>query len=195
MAGRGSGSGWVPLPAEVAPPPAAPDDPAAYRGVRVEFRRAKSWEVVAGGRPMPWLELRGGAVTNATMTEEGPYFGRHDVFDGRHRMVWFTRLLEAPQSPPPPADDPENPYDNPAGPPRELRPEDIPEEPVQAVLDVLVLPSGPPASLSDGCGGAEIVAWRDRSDGRPLAAWRFDRSTGRISPTDTAEAACPDGDD
>jgi hypothetical protein len=78
-------------------PLAAPDDPAAYRGVRFEMNAFRPvWpSVEAGGRAVPWLRMVPAGYTSAG--------GDLQVFDGRRWMVWFFRLLENPAvSPYPP---------------------------------------------------------------------------------------------
>jgi hypothetical protein len=173
---RTSGA-WAEPPAEVPLPPAAPDDPAAYRGVRFRVTHDTGPPYVdSGGRPVPWVHPHGGGYTNAGMRAEGPYFGHQHVFDGRRRMIWFIRLVEAPVSPPPP--------------PEPIEPGQVPPEPLQAVLDVLVLPGQPSSSYSMGCSrnGDEVVIDGD-------AAWRLNRSSGRIEPVDPADAACPEEGD
>jgi hypothetical protein len=167
---------WAEPLAEVPLPSAAPDDPAAYRGVRFRLAHDKvPMSVESRGRPVPWLSPSGGGYTNAGMRADGPFFGHQHVFDGRRRMVWFIRLVETPFSPAPP--------------PQQIASDQLPPEPLQAVLDVLVLPGEANSGYRMGCGGGgdEVVVDGD-------VAWRLNRTTGRIEPFDPADALCPEGD-
>ncbi|MCA1843658.1 MAG: hypothetical protein LC792_10830 [Actinobacteria bacterium] len=170
---------WAPLPAEVPMPTAAPDDPAAYRGVRFRMPGDYSGDSLppmeASGQVVPWLR---GYTGNLKVATDGSYFGDPLVLDGRRRMKWFVRLVETPWQP---ADRTS------AG-------------PLMAVLDVLVLPEPPPlpplavrrpplndAGYYQGCLPDNDEALIVGDDG-----WRFNRSTGRIERIDRDDAVCPE---
>jgi hypothetical protein len=203
---------WAPLPAEVPMPVSAPDDPGAYRGARFRVDGI-AWPpsvLETEGRPVPWLRASAGAWSSAT--PDGPWFGYQPVFDGRRRMVWFFRLVEPPVFPPLPAVAPTPPplmattappprpgsvpppvrgapVPLPAPPPPSAPPEPvrIPPEPPRAVLDVLVLPGGPDATVQSGCGPDPAIL----DGGR---AWRLNRSTGRFEAVRPRDVACPKDD-
>jgi hypothetical protein len=159
------------VPDEVAMPTAAPDDPAAYRGVRFRMVHGVGGATVeAGGGAVGWL--RGFGYGYYSVPDGTAHFGDPVVEDGRRRMLWFIRVAEPPAAAPPPP-----PSAEPAG----QRP-----SAVMAVLDVLVLPDGPPGSGFEwGCGPDQVIIVGD--DG-----WRLNRTTGRIEPTDPDDADCPD---
>ncbi len=176
------------MPDEVAMPTAAPDDPLAYRGVRLQViewtgaagpgggpvvcrdgRPVGSCppSVETGGREVPWLRVVPGGYTLAG----GPdvYFGSAYAFDGRRWMEWFFRLLEAPSPTPDPF----------------LR---VSPYPPMAVLDVLELAGEPrEGSWRPGCGpkGDQVMIIGDEG-------WRLNRSTGRFTPIDPDDADCGD---
>ena len=152
-------------------PAAAPDDPAAYRGVRFRMVYGPGGaSVEAGGGAVRWLRgLSGGYYI---VPSGAAHFGEQQVEDGRRRMLWFIRVAEPPVSAPPP--------------PPSAEPAGQPPSAVMAVLDVLVLPDGPPGSGFEwGCGPDQVIIVGD--DG-----WRLNRTTGRIEPTDPDDAGCPE---
>jgi hypothetical protein len=189
---------WAPVPDQVRMPEAAPDDPAAYRGVRfriIEWMGAGPGggptvcrdgrplgscppSVEAGGRDVPWLRVVPAGYSSALAGPDGPYFGETSVFDGRRWMVWFFRLLEAPT----PTPDPfigASPY------------------PPIAVLDVLVQPGElREGALRWGCGPAFRTSWGPFTRDSVIIVgddgWLLNRGTGRIEPTDPDDADCPD---
>jgi hypothetical protein len=184
---------WAPLPEEMAMPAAAPDDPAAYRGVRsrivewVSARRDGSLfcregrpvgscppSVESGGKAVPWLS----SVPVEHPNGSSP-FGFQVVNDGRRWMVWFFRSVE--------------PSNSMLVSPSELG-ERVPllRHPLVAVLDVHVLREGWRSAegrwgWERGCGpdGYNVIIEGD--DG-----WRLNRSTGRIGRIDPDDADCPD---
>lgn len=162
---------WALAPPEVPMPPAAPDDPSAYRGVRFRtvFNRAGGDSVETVGRVVPWLRAFSGSYTTADSGRA--FFGDQQVYDGRRHMMWFVRLVEPPATAPPP-------LSTEAGPP---------PGPQMAVLDVLVLHDGPPelGRFRQGCGPDTVIIVGDNG-------WRLNRSTGRIGPIDPDDADCPD---
>ena len=156
-------------------PPSAPDDPAAYRGVRFTtwFGKVAPFPVIAGGRTVPWLESSAdqyGPVANTDEFPDGPWFGRNEVWDGRRRMLWFFRLVEPLPTPP-------------------IHPSSHPPGGERAVLDVLTLPQDPASNFEwANCGPDPVIIVDD--DG-----WRLNRTSGLIEPTDPDDAACPEQDD
>ena len=147
-------------------PTAAPDDPAAYRGVRFRIHEKyggdSSPTVEASGQVVPWLRGYPGNVKVAT---DGSYFGDPLVLDGRRQMRWFVRLVEPPWQPADRAN----------------------AAPLRAVLDVLVLPEPRFNDLGyyQGCGPHNDLALVVGDGG-----WRFNRGTGRIEPMDRDDAIC-----
>jgi hypothetical protein len=164
LSSTGHNRSWAPLPEEVPMPAAAPDDPAAYRGVRFEIDEVRGrWpSAKVGGRAVPWLRVIPAGYSAADVY--GVYFGDVQVFDGRRWMVWFNRLVESPAVTPDPSVG-ASPY------------------PPMAVLDVVVLPgesreeAGPRISRACGPDGDDVIILGD--DG-----WRLNRRTGRIGPFD-----------
>lgn len=137
-------------------PGAAPDDPAAYRGVRYQMGGAP-YAVGPSGvdRPVqgaPWLR---GYPASGSPGEgaNGPWFGHQLMRDGRRLMLWFYRLVDPPTQP----------TDSSAG--------SVPSR--RAVLDVVAV-SG---LIGVGCGPDTV-----RIDGDN--GWRLNRTTGRIEPID-----------
>lgn len=180
----GANDQWASAPRHSSVPSSPPDDPSAYRGSQVEFRMfGDESGTYSDDRRIPWLEFHGGGgLVNATRTGDGPFYGRHEVFDGRREMWWFTRMVGTMPAAPSLPDDP-------LGPPGELKAFDAPQE---AVLDVMVRPTVPPGSrFSDSCGAPEVVVLLDEKDERVLAAWRFDRSEGRIREVRAEDVSCP----
>jgi hypothetical protein len=162
---------WAPLPEEVPMPAAAPDDPAAYRGVRFRMGYGPGGaSVESGGGAVRWLRALGGGYYS--VPSGAAHFGEQVVEDGRRRMLWFIRVAEYPVPAPPL--------------PPSAEPAGQPPSAVMAVLDVLVLPDGPAGSgIESGCGPDQVIIVGD--DG-----WRLNRSTGRFEPTDPDDAGCPD---
>ena len=182
-------------------PAAAPDDPAAYRGVRTRMvewlsalRDGRNFcldgrpldscgpTVESGGKTVPWLRI----VPVQHPSDLDP-FGFQVVDDGRRPMVWFFRSLEPPAFgsdwqlgtfPVPPSGQPETML--------------LPRHPLVAVLDVHVLREG--WRTADGRRGWERGCDPDGynviiegDDG-----WLLDRSTGRMVRIDPDDAECPD---
>jgi hypothetical protein len=158
-------------------PAAAPDDPAAYRGVR--YRPGGQTPGVrcceAGVPEMPWLRVFPSSLSTAG--RDGLFFGYQQVADGRRRMVWFFRLVE-PLTPPPTATVPPLSGSS-AEPPAAYR------EPLRAVLDVVALPGEPEQGLGVGC--APDPAFIVGKDG-----WRLNRTTSRAERIDPDDAECRD---
>jgi hypothetical protein len=156
-------------------PAAAPDDPTVYRGVRFRMVYGPGpASVEAGGGAVRWLRGFGGGYYS--VPDGRAHFGEQQVDDGRRRMMWFIRVAEPPAPAPLP----------PPVPPPPGEPAGQPPSAVMAVLDVLVLPDGPPGSGFEwGCGPDQVVIVGD--DG-----WRLNRSSGSIEPTDPDDADCPD---
>src|SRR5438477_345118 len=75
----------APAPPEVHLPASAPDDPGAYRGVRIT--PIVSGRLASNGRVVPWLEVRSATMANVGTTNDGPGFGRRHLFDGRRWML------------------------------------------------------------------------------------------------------------
>ena len=154
-------------------PAAAPDAPAAYRGVRYrpggQTPGVRCCEARVEGAS--WLRVFPGSATDAGGAG-GPFFGYEQVADGRRRMVWFFRLVEPPS--PLPVASPDR-----VPPPAPFR------EPVRAVLDAVALPGEPEQGLGIGCGPDRVFIVGD--DG-----WRLNRTTGRIEPVDPDDAECED---
>ena len=129
-------------------PAAAPDDPAAYRGVRFRIGRGPGGmpQVEAAGRALPWMRTSmGPSYGSATQDGNGPLFGYQQMADGRRRMVWFFRFL---------------------GPALGT------DEHAGAVLDVLVRPGELESGFASGCAFDPVIvddgdAWRlNQTSGR-----------------------------
>ena len=199
---------WAPLPEEVPMPAAAPDDPAAYRGVRFRtVHEEGSRSVESDGQEVPWLSMPPSNWENAA--EPGaPFFGYQQVLDGRQRrMVWFYRLLEPPvtlsplapsATPTPPTRPAPGPGESaraaalkappPPDPPQPVQPVATLANPEGAVLDVLILSNEPGSGRYEtGCGPDPVIIDGDKG-------WRLNRTSGRIEPVDPADFACPDND-
>lgn len=149
-------------------PGAAPDDPAAYRGVRYQMDYPVGQfggGAVNGVQGAPWLRgysASGGPAGGVN----GPWFGWQVMRDGRRLMVWFFRFVEPPTMPPP---------DSPAG--------SDPSPSRWAVLDVVALPGEPEGGLGIGCGPDSVIMDGDN-------AWRLNRTTGRMEPVDPDDFVC-----
>lgn len=79
-------------------PVAAPDDPAAYRGVTFRTLNDESarWWAESDGQEVPWLTMPPYRSWENAGARGAPFFGYQYVLDGRRPMVWFYRLLEPP---------------------------------------------------------------------------------------------------
>jgi hypothetical protein len=129
-------------------PAVAPDDPAAYRGVRFRIAQqpGEKPHVEAAGKPVAWMRTSiGPGYGSATQEDDGPLFGYQQMADGRRRMVWFFRFL---------------------GPALGT------SEHEGAVLDVLVLPGEMESGFRSGCAFDPVIiqaddAWRlNQTSGR-----------------------------
>jgi hypothetical protein len=86
---------WAGTPAAVAMPAAAPDDPAAYRGVRFQIGAKPDGmpQVEAAGQVLRWIRTSMGPSYTSARDGREPLLGYQQMDDGRRRMVWFFRFL------------------------------------------------------------------------------------------------------
>lgn len=161
-------SDWAAPPPPADFPAAAPDDPSAYRGLRVRLGFGPAGSV-AGGAPRPWLVFAGGSLTGADPAAGGPFYGTQTVSDGRREMYWFTRVDDMPENTAAASFDVEH-----------------------VVLDVLVRPDAPTGTrLVEGCAGEGTVTLAERDGSDVLAAWQFDRRAGRVVELEPHGIRCP----
>lgn len=184
--------GWAPPPAPVSLAATAPDDPSAYRGLRFKIASGPMSGMLVNGQLVPWLALRSSGYSIVVPVgddqKDNLYYGETVVHDGRREMHWFTRVVGPIPEPPVPPDQPGPGY-QPGDPP--VQQTQYVASPEQAVLDVLVYPAAPSGAGFGGCGGVpEVMVLRNDDDERVLAAWRFERSTGRIRELEPDRISC-----
>jgi hypothetical protein len=169
----GCGSGPPRQPRAVAMPASAPEDPAAYRGVRLT--PTGPGQLIANGHVVAWLSAHDGAMRSGGVGGDiNPSFGYRRVSDGRREMLWSVRTTGRLLPPP--------------GSPSDPSPEPMARE--EAVLDVAVLRAPAPGSgFRENCGASVALLEGDR--GRPVAVWNLDFPQGRIRTVDPQHLTCP----
>jgi hypothetical protein len=170
VVGCGSGPSQPPTGAL---PSSAPDDPAAYRGVRLT--PTGQGQLMVDGHVVAWLAVHDGGMRSAGVGGDiNPSFGYRRVSDGRRDMLWSVRTTG--RFLPPPAT------------PSHPGPETMARE--EAVLDVTVLRASASASgFRENCGASVALLHGER--GRPVAAWNLDFPRGRITAVPTQHLTCP----
>lgn len=170
LAGCGSGPSQPPA---AALPASVPDDPAAYRGVRLTPTGQGS--LMVDGHVVAWLAVHDGAMRSEGMGGDiNPSVGYRRVSDGRREMLWSVRTTGRFFAPP--------------ASPSSPSPQPIERE--EAVLDIAVLPAAPSsAAFRENCGASLALLEGDR--GQPVAAWNLDFARGRIKTVDPQHLTCP----